>query len=178
MKLAAAKGTTKELFSFQTTVPQRKLQCASPMGGVATCHIFDRIRCRGGDAFLAKVIAQEIAVHFHDLAFPVIRRLGVTITTGFVMVITHREAKDEKSSTTTFAEVIFDRMSLNAKSRRGFISSWIWSGEKNEGKRAVRGHGNSPHPQGSRLLLANREVACLTSSSLVCIVRASRCLEI
>ena len=37
----------------------------------------------------------------------------------------HREVKLEKNSATTFAEVTFDCMSLNARSRRAFISSWV-----------------------------------------------------
>ena len=150
--LALANGTTKDLFSFQTAVPQRKLQRAGAVGGVTACHIFDHVRGRGGDAFLAKVFTQEITVHFHDIAFPVIGRLEVIIATTSIRTNTYRAAKHEKSSTTTFAEDIFDRMSLNAMLRRGFISSWGQSGEENEGNCGVRGHGNSPRPQGSILL--------------------------
>lgn len=39
------------------------------------------------------------------------------------MVDTYREVKPEKSSVVTFSEVIFDRISSNARSRRDSISS-------------------------------------------------------
>ena len=42
---------------------------------------------------------------------------------------THLEVKFEKSSVITFAEVTFDRMSLNARCCRVLIQSWM-SGEK------------------------------------------------
>lgn len=93
------------------------------MGGVTTCHAFDHVYRSGSDAFFAKVLTQEIAEHLHDIAFPVIGRLGVMIATVSIRINTHRAAKHEKSSTTTFADDIFDRMSLNAKLRSGFISS-------------------------------------------------------
>ena len=149
---AVANGTTKGLFSFQTAVPQRKLQRAGAMGGFTACHSFDHVRGRGSDTFLAKVFTQEITVHFHDIALPIIGRLGVMISTVSIRINTYRAAKHEKSSTTTFVEDIFDRMSLNAMLRRGCISSCRWSGEENEGKHGVRRHGNSPHPRGSRSL--------------------------
>jgi len=43
---------------------------------------------------------------------------------------THREVSFEKSSATTFVEVIFDRMSSKARSQRGLISSYVWNGEQ------------------------------------------------
>ena len=43
---------------------------------------------------------------------------------------TYWEVNFEKSSTTTFVEVIFDRMFSKARLRRGLISSCAQNGEK------------------------------------------------
>lgn len=93
------------------------------MRSVTTRHAFNQVHRSDGDTSLAEFIAQELAVHFHDIAFPVMGRRRVMMTTISIKMNTHREVKLEKSSTTTFVEETFDRMSSNARSRSGLISS-------------------------------------------------------
>ena len=64
----------------------------------------------------------------------------------------YREVKLEKNSATTFAEVTFDCMSVNARSRRAFISSLVRRVEPRWGRSRVCKHESSPRLQESRLL--------------------------
>ena len=118
---AAGKGTTQE-YTFRTTVPQRKLQRTGTIRRFTTFHVcYKVLHCSSG--ILTGSRAQRLAVYYHHFGLPVSRQT-VMMAMISLKVGTHREAKLEKSSTATFSEVTFDRISSNARSRRALISSY------------------------------------------------------
>ena len=71
---------------------------------------------------VVKLLAQELTLHFHDFRLPP-RLHQCYFGNHSIEENTYRDVGLAKNSSTTFAEVIFDRIFFRARSRRGLISS-------------------------------------------------------